>query len=56
MVGCATVLLTGIYLCVNNGHNNNFNPVFIFKYIWITLINIIRFKCIVLLNILSPSV
>jgi len=24
----ATFLLTRIYLCVNNGHNKNFNPVF----------------------------
>ena len=53
----ATFLLTRIYLCVNNGHNKNFNPVFIiFRYIWITFINIIHYKCIVLLSILSPSV
>ena len=53
----ATFLLTRIYLCVNNGHNNNFNPVLIiFRYILITFINIIHYKCIVLLSILSPSV
>ena len=47
----ATFLLTRIYLCVNNGHNNNFNPVLIsFRYIVITFINTIHDKCIVLLN------
>jgi len=51
----ATFLLTRIYLCVNNGHNNNFNPVFIIlRYIWITFINIIHYKCIVLLKIFHP--
>jgi len=48
-----TFLLTRIYLCVNNGHNNNFNPVLIFfRYIWVTFINIIHYKCIVLLSLL----
>jgi len=45
----ATFLLTRIYLCSNNGHYNNFNLVLIFsRYIWITFINIIHHKCIVL--------
>jgi len=47
-------LFDRLYLCVNNGHNNNFNRVLIiFRYIWITFINIIRYKYIVLLSILS---
>ena len=51
----APFLLTRIYLCVNNGHNNNFNPVLIiFRYIWITFINIIHYKCIVLLVYFHP--
>ena len=38
-----TFLLTRIYLCVNNGHYNNFHPVLIiFRCILITFINIIN--------------